>query len=153
MHGHVIVKESVQVPTLLFFFSFFLNNFFPCNYLTLCGICAMTSTRRKKEKKKNTHPLTCLDIRRMLSITSTGNVIVCLKGGGAVGGGRVVMFIQSVSYVAWCDRHLRGFCKNKMGQADGKKETNHFYMILSIFQASCLNVRKPRVWIKKTRKR
>lgn len=61
----------------------------------------------------------------MLSITSTGNVILCLNGG-------VVMFIQSVSYVVWCDRHFKGFCI--------LKETNHFYMILLIIQASCLNV-------------
>lgn len=42
------------------------------------------------------------------------------------------MFIESVSYVVWCDQHFRGFCK--------LKEINHFYMILLIIRASCLNV-------------
>lgn len=84
----MVMLLSRKCPSTNFvFFLFFFNNFFFCNYLTsLCRICATTSTREKKKKKtKKNHPLTCLDICRMLSITSTGNVIVCLNGGGAVG--------------------------------------------------------------------
>lgn len=49
-------------------------------------------------------PLTCLDMCRMLSITFTGDVIVCLNGDCHVYSVRLL-------YVAWCDRHFQGFCK------------------------------------------
>lgn len=87
----LLSKESVQVPIL------FLTIFFFCNYLTyLCRIKLIEYVQNL--------PLTCLDICRMLSISSTGNVILCLNEG-------VVIFIRSVLYVVWRDRHLRGFCK------------------------------------------
>lgn len=79
-------------------YQFFLKRNLFCNYLTcLCRVKWICG------KKRNPFPLTCLDLCRMLSIPSTGNVVVTRWGG--------VTSIQSVSYVAWCDQHFRGFCK------------------------------------------
>lgn len=81
------------------------------SFLQLSGICAELNNY---VGKKEPLPLTCLDTCRMLSISSTGNVVVRLNGQGGRGGG--VMSIQSVLYVAWCDQHFRGFCKWKKKQ-------------------------------------
>lgn len=79
MHGHVIVKR--KCPST----NFVLTIFFFCNYLTyLCRIKLIEYVQNL--------PLTCLDICRMLSITSTGNVILCLNEG-------LSFFIRSVLYV------------------------------------------------------
>lgn len=89
MHGHVIVKR--KCPSTNFVLTFFF-----CNYLTyLCRIKLIEYVQNL--------PLTCLDICRMLSITSTGNVILCLNEG--------LSFLFGPSCMLWRDRHFRGFCK------------------------------------------
>lgn len=57
MHGHVIVKESVQVPTSFFFFLFFLTIYFlqlsDLFVQNLCNDIEEKKNKQTNDEKKN----------------------------------------------------------------------------------------------------
>lgn len=107
---------------------FFFNTFFSA---IIWHICAELNDH--VGKKKEPLPLTRLDTCRMLSISSTGNV-VSLNGRGGEG----VTSIQSGSYVAWCDRHFRGFCKWKRSGSSSQDRCVGNVLIVEAEKWSCL---------------
>lgn len=65
----LLSKESVKSSSFVF------NNLFSANPLDICAEFHELSMCKRV-------PLTCLDICRMLSIPSTGDVILCFNRGG-----------------------------------------------------------------------